>query len=93
LDCEGGYRDVAMLEECDSAVQTICKLCSWNQELSALVKGQGKLTAGAVKSTAGAVKSTAGAVKSTAGNRIKRKTDGPGGRCHNKVKKSTPPKK
>lgn len=39
LESEGGYRDVAMLEECDGAVQTICKLCNWSQELGALVKG------------------------------------------------------
>ena len=45
LESEGGYRDVAMLEECDSAVQTICKLCNWGQELDALVKGQGKSAA------------------------------------------------
>ena len=39
LESEGGYRDIAMLEECDSAVQRICKLCDWSQELDALVKG------------------------------------------------------
>ncbi len=38
LESEGGYRDTAMLEECDKAVRTICKLCNWTQELDQLLK-------------------------------------------------------
>ena len=38
LESEGGYRDIAMLEECDKAVATICRLCNWTWELEQLVK-------------------------------------------------------
>lgn len=38
LESEGGYRDVAMLEECDAAVYRICELCDWSQEMSKLVQ-------------------------------------------------------
>ena len=38
LESEGGYRDIAMLEECDKAVNNICSLCNWTQDLDKLVR-------------------------------------------------------
>lgn len=37
LQAEGGYRDIAMLEECDLAVQRLCEVCSWTEELGGLL--------------------------------------------------------
>ena len=45
LASEGGYRDMAMIEECDQAVRTICKLCNWTQELDQLVEPRRKQAA------------------------------------------------
>ena len=40
LGSEGGYRDVAMLQDCDSAVSEICELCGWTEDLKALIQQQ-----------------------------------------------------
>ena len=37
LSSEGGYRDVAMLQDCDSAVKKICELCGWTEDLKKLI--------------------------------------------------------
>ena len=61
LESEGGYRDIAMLEDCDSAVRTICKLCGWSKELDVLVKGQ-QSTGGKSSQPSGGRAGTGGAV-------------------------------
>ena len=38
LGCEGGYRDVAMLQDCDSAVDSICGLCGWTDDFRRLTQ-------------------------------------------------------
>ena len=58
LESEGGYRDVAMLEESDKAVSTICKLCGWSQELEMLAKNadtRAPAEVAAIKTKSGAV--------------------------------------
>ena len=42
LESEGGYRDVAMLEECDKAVTTVCELSGWTPELDLVAKSNEK---------------------------------------------------
>ena len=43
LAAEGGYRDVALLDHCDSAVARVCVLCHWELPGTApLISGAGK---------------------------------------------------
>ena len=37
LGTEGGYRDVAMIQDCDTAVSRICDMCGWAEDLKKLV--------------------------------------------------------
>lgn len=37
LEEEGGYRDVAMLQDCDSGVEEICRQCGWSRTLEDMV--------------------------------------------------------
>ena len=37
LSTEGGYRDVAMIQDCDAAVRRICDMCGWAEDLEKLV--------------------------------------------------------
>ena len=36
LGTEGGYRDVAMIQDCDTAVSRICDMCGWTKDLKKL---------------------------------------------------------
>ena len=38
LEEEGGYRDVAMLQDCDSGVEEICRQCGWSTSLKEIVR-------------------------------------------------------
>lgn len=38
LASEGGYRDVAMIKDCDTAVKEICELCGWSDDLKRLTQ-------------------------------------------------------
>ena len=38
LASEGGYRDVALLGECNDAVGRVCDLCGWRDSLDKLVE-------------------------------------------------------
>lgn len=38
LQEEGGYRDIAVIQDCDSAVEEICRQCGWSRQLKALLK-------------------------------------------------------
>lgn len=37
LGTEGGYRDMAMIQDCDTAVSRICDMCGWAEDLKKLV--------------------------------------------------------
>ncbi len=41
LGTEGGYRDVAMIKDCDTAVDRICGMCGWTEDLEKLVQQDG----------------------------------------------------
>ena len=34
---EGGYRDVALLQDCESAVWSVCDACGWSRALKELI--------------------------------------------------------
>ena len=38
LGSEGGYRDVAMIMDCDTAVAKVCEQCGWSDDLKDLTK-------------------------------------------------------
>lgn len=40
---EGGYRDVALFQDCESAVWRVCDACGWSRALEQLM-GQEKTT-------------------------------------------------
>ena len=40
LESEGGYRDVALLGDCDSAARKICELCGWINDLDKIIGGR-----------------------------------------------------
>ena len=42
LASEGGYRDVAMLQECDDAVNKICELCGWSKTFEKMMTQPGE---------------------------------------------------
>ena len=45
LASEGGYRDVALLGDCDEGVANICQHCGWTQDLDKLVHKKKKAPA------------------------------------------------
>ena len=38
LSTEGGYRDVAMIQDCDAAVSRICDMCDWTEDLKKMAQ-------------------------------------------------------
>jgi len=42
LTSEGGYRDIALLGDCDKSVTDICELCSWTKDFNKLLSHPGE---------------------------------------------------
>ena len=79
LSTEGGYRDVAMIQDCDAAVTRICDMCGWTEDLEKLAQ-RGQSTGDAPPSNKHKTKTT---TASAATNRTTARTTKP---IANKVK-------
>lgn len=51
LEDEGGYRDVAVLQDCDRSVREICEHCGWTKDLEAFTRPAVAKSAQATRST------------------------------------------